>query len=272
MARARNIKPGFFMNDKLAEIEALGRILFAGLWTIADREGRLEDRPKKIKASILPYDDCDIDRLLQALHNTEFIYRYTVAEQNYIQITNFIKHQNPHPKEAQSIIPAIPYKATDKQVISNLQENDEHIENNADSPIPLILISDSPTPFTPAEEVFDHWNIQKIIVHQEMTMEMESSINKAIKETSLDALKTSIDHFAVMLHDASYDLCTYKWDIVTFLKRKLGYRQFMDNGAKWLNYQDFLNQRNKASPPKKAYSDRTEIYEIYVPPTAINSS
>jgi hypothetical protein len=62
MARARNIKPGFFANDVLAEIDPLGRLLFAGLWTIADREGRLEDRIKKIKAQILPYDDCDCDQ------------------------------------------------------------------------------------------------------------------------------------------------------------------------------------------------------------------
>jgi hypothetical protein len=30
----------------------------------SDREGRLEDRPKKIKAAVLPYDECDVDRLL----------------------------------------------------------------------------------------------------------------------------------------------------------------------------------------------------------------
>jgi hypothetical protein len=55
VARSRNIKPGFFLNDELAECEPLARILFAGLWCIADREGRLEDRPKRIKAEVLPY-------------------------------------------------------------------------------------------------------------------------------------------------------------------------------------------------------------------------
>lgn len=50
MARARNIKPAFFMNDELAEIDPLGRLLFIGLWTIADREGRLEDRPARHKS------------------------------------------------------------------------------------------------------------------------------------------------------------------------------------------------------------------------------
>ena len=152
MARARNIKPGFFINDQLAEIEPLGRLLFAGLWTIADREGRLEDRPKKIKAEILPYDNCDVDILLSALHEAVFITRYTVNGCNYIQIINFSKHQNPHPKEATSIIPAIPSKEIEKQLTGNLLASDKTITKNADSLIPLILISDSPIPITTTSE------------------------------------------------------------------------------------------------------------------------
>ena len=78
MKRTRQINPGFFTNDELADITPLGRLLFAGLWVIADREGRLEDRPKKIKAEILPYDNCDVDDLLNQLQNAGFIKRYKV--------------------------------------------------------------------------------------------------------------------------------------------------------------------------------------------------
>jgi 5-methylcytosine-specific restriction endonuclease McrA len=94
------------MNDELAEVEPLGRLLFAGLWCIADREGRLEDRPKRIKAEVLPYDDCDVDDLLNKLAEREFIIRYEVNGEKYIQVVNFIKHQNPHYKEVPSEIPA----------------------------------------------------------------------------------------------------------------------------------------------------------------------
>ena len=104
--RTRNIKPGFFKNDELAEIEPLGRLLFAGLWCMADREGRLCDRPKRIKVEILPYDDCDVDALLNQLASKGFIVRYKVNDEAYIQIVNFSKHQNPHKNEPQSSIPA----------------------------------------------------------------------------------------------------------------------------------------------------------------------
>lgn len=106
MARSRNIKPGFFTNDELAECHPLGRLLFAGLWTIADKEGRLDDRPKKIKAMLLPFDEADCDALLQQLNDHKFISRYQVNGDCYIQISNWKKHQNPHCKEAASEIPA----------------------------------------------------------------------------------------------------------------------------------------------------------------------
>lgn len=106
MSRARNIKPGFFRNDRLAECDPLARILFAGLWCMADREGRLEDRPKRIKAECLPYDDCDADRLLEQLSDRGFITRYVIDGSAFIAINEFGKHQNPHVKEAASTIPA----------------------------------------------------------------------------------------------------------------------------------------------------------------------
>ena len=106
MARARNIKPGFFANDLLAEVPPMGRLLFAGLWTIADRLGRLEDRPKKIKAQVLPYDEANVDALLTSLSDRGFILRYTVAGEGFIQVVNWARHQQPHVKEGASTIPA----------------------------------------------------------------------------------------------------------------------------------------------------------------------
>jgi len=106
VARARNIKPSFFSNDDLADVDPLGRILFIGLWTVADREGRLEDRPRRIKAEVLPYDICDVDSLLSDLEKHGFILRYASGDDRFIQVLNFTKHQNPHVKESSSTIPA----------------------------------------------------------------------------------------------------------------------------------------------------------------------
>jgi len=149
MPRSRNIKPGFFKNEYLGVLDPLARLLFEGLWCLADREGRLEDRPLKIKAEILPYDNCDVDQLLNdlAAPKGELIERYEVDGEKYIQVINFKTHQNPHVKEAKSTIPPPDMEhsgnstgqAPDEPDKSTGQEQDEHEENPADS---LLLIPD----------------------------------------------------------------------------------------------------------------------------------
>lgn len=125
MARIRYIKHGFFTNEKLADCQPLARLLFAGLWLIADREGRLEDRPRKIKIELLPFDDCDANLLLDELAEQGFIIRYQVAENRFIQIANFARHQHPHPKETPSFIPP-------KNTSTDTESNDilEQAENS----------------------------------------------------------------------------------------------------------------------------------------------
>lgn len=104
--RARNIKPGFFKNDDLAECSPMARILFIGLWCMSDREGRMELRPKKIKAEIFPYDNCKIEHLLDELIKFNFVIAYRIDGVNYLYIPTFTEHQNCHIKEAASTIPA----------------------------------------------------------------------------------------------------------------------------------------------------------------------
>jgi hypothetical protein len=120
MARARNIKPGFFKNEELADCQPLARIMFAGLWTIADREGRLEDRPRRIKAEVLPYDNVEADGLLDELAAHGFIVRYTCDAQAYISIPTFIKNQQCHVNEAASVIP--PPEQAEANTVSNKEE------------------------------------------------------------------------------------------------------------------------------------------------------
>ncbi|WP_369053084.1 hypothetical protein [Burkholderia gladioli] len=106
MARSRNIKPGFYANEDLAECDIWARFIFPGLWMMADREGRLEYRPKKIKGELLRFDNQPVEPLLEQLAARGFIAVYGHGEKRYIQILQFHKHQNPHHREAPSAIPS----------------------------------------------------------------------------------------------------------------------------------------------------------------------
>lgn len=106
MARARNIKPSFFTNDDLVELPFETRLLFIGLWTLADREGRIVDRPKKIKMEIFPSDDVDCEASLKLLAERGFIDRYSVGQHRVVEVLKFIKHQSPHTTERDSLLPS----------------------------------------------------------------------------------------------------------------------------------------------------------------------
>ncbi|MEI6309791.1 MAG: phage replication protein, partial [bacterium] len=156
--RARNLKPGFFRNECLSSLDPLVRLLFAGLWCLADREGRLEDWLGKIKIEVLPGDDCDVDRMLEDLARPQgpdgerFIRCYAVGGRRCIQVLNFIRHQNPHIREVASLLPAPPAEAdatqwaSDALVLhrkSTVLVAKEHQASPADSLIPDSLIADS---------------------------------------------------------------------------------------------------------------------------------
>jgi len=106
LARARNLKPGFFKNEDLAECTPWARLCFAGLWLLADREGRLEDRPKRIKGELFAFDSIEVDPLLSELARGGFILRYEATDgRGLIQVLHFSKHQNPHHREPESDLP-----------------------------------------------------------------------------------------------------------------------------------------------------------------------
>lgn len=106
--RARNIKPGFYKNEELAECSFPARLLFPGLWMMADRVGRMEFRPKRIKAELMPFDVEDVSLLLDELQRHGLIRVYEVNGQSYLWIPGFKKHQNPHVNEKDSVLPAHP--------------------------------------------------------------------------------------------------------------------------------------------------------------------
>ena len=163
MPRSRNIKHGFFTNDDLADVPPLGRLLFIGLWTLADFNGNMEWKPKKIKAQVLPYDDCDIEELGINLDKSGFISIYSSNGNQYANITNFEKHQRPHINEKKKGTDVPVFDANASQVIDNKgvgtnpdligTSNDQIGTNTPDSlflnpdsrsliPVPFYLIPD----------------------------------------------------------------------------------------------------------------------------------
>src|SRR5688572_30573314 len=127
MARARNLKPQFFTDAELIECEHWVRLLFAGLWTLADRRGILADRPKQIGIDIFPREALDIEAGLAELDTRGLIRRYESQEGvKCIRVVNFAKHQNPHRDEKSSELP-------EEQDTGTVLTPGQHSVNRADS-------------------------------------------------------------------------------------------------------------------------------------------
>ena len=110
--RIRSIKPEFFMHDGLYELETEKslplRLAFIGLWCASDREGRFQWEPRRLGASILPYDrSIEFSHVLDALLSRGFIVKYRVNGAWYGWIPTWKKHQIINNKERASVLPAI---------------------------------------------------------------------------------------------------------------------------------------------------------------------
>lgn len=264
MPRSRNIKHAFFTNDDLAELNSpLGRLLFIGLWTISDFKGDIEYKPKKIKALILPYDDCDIEEIVINLDKSGFINFYSCHGVTYLHIANFGKHQNPHPNEKKkgSIIPA--FSGKDSQPIDSKglainpdlirSANDKKTSNPADSlflipyscipdPDPLIPdpVSQDQKPSVPPEgrmgeiqEIFEFWKVTLNHPRSNLDDKRKALIRKHLKAGySVKDLKSAVQGCANTAHNMGDNDRGQRYDSIELILRDSGQvDRFMGNDA-----------------------------------------
>jgi hypothetical protein len=199
LARIRALKIGFFKNERLAELSPWHRLLFEGLWLLADREGRLEDRPRRIKAEIFPYDDgIDVSSMLQDLTrgSDPQIQRYIVNGFGYIWICKFLDHQRPHYSEPASTYPEPPQwvtypaeysAATPEEVVSatSLMGNGEWVMGNGNTADPSAELL--PVAYVP-EDLAGLWNAIDPPLPQcrELTVDRKKKARKRLKERPFD--------------------------------------------------------------------------------------
>lgn len=116
MGRIRTVKPELFVHEDLFEAEQQTglplRVAFIGLFTCADREGRFKWRPRTLKLAVLPHDEVDFSRVLDALITRGFLVKYASKTGEEIGlIPTFTKHQVINNRETPSDLPPPPNDA-----------------------------------------------------------------------------------------------------------------------------------------------------------------
>lgn len=207
--RIRQIKPSFWLNEDLAKLSHLARLTWVGLWAIADRAGRMEARPQRIRGQLFPYEpEIQIDEILSELQTGGFLVRYENDGAWYFEIPNFTKHQRfsgqeakndstlPGPKESGSV-PASKEEAkpASKEEASNVRSSDIRSTDNGKT-------ESAPKP----KRTKDSPEAQEVIRHYRQTREWKKDViwnphdtdRKTIEQRlsegwTVDQLKSALD-------------------------------------------------------------------------------
>ena len=108
-SRIRTVKPELFRHRDLFNLEdKLGlpvRLFWVGLFTVSDREGRFRWIPELLKLDILPYDNLNIEVILDGLWKEGLIKKYEYDSKQYGFIPTWHDHQHINHRESPSKIP-----------------------------------------------------------------------------------------------------------------------------------------------------------------------
>lgn len=97
MARIRSLKPELWQDEAVGDLSRDARLLFVGLITQADDEGRLVGAGRLIWSQVYPWDDIDLgsfERWLEELAGAELVQRYESNDgRQYLHLIGWKQHQ-----------------------------------------------------------------------------------------------------------------------------------------------------------------------------------
>lgn len=132
MARRRMIDPNIWLSEDVSKLSIFERLLFIGMFSHADDEGRGRASPALLRSLIFPYDDIPLNQIEEGLDNIKErinVVFYEIEGSSYYQFTNWNKWQRVD-KPQPSLIPSY-----EEAIERNNSENDSknHSKNNSEN-------------------------------------------------------------------------------------------------------------------------------------------
>jgi len=128
--RIRSVKPELFKHGALYDGEAETglplRLAFIALFSMCDREGRFQWRPRELKLDCMPYDNVDFSRVLDALLTRGFLVKYRVADDYFGAIPSWKRHQSVNNRESHSVLPDVSIAEEIIDASGTRDSRDEH--------------------------------------------------------------------------------------------------------------------------------------------------
>ena len=117
------------------------------------------------------------------------------------------------------------------------------------------IIKEKNQPFSPKipkelQELFDYWNSKGIVVHRTINEKMVQLLKKALDLYGQAQIKQAIENYSIVLSDSTYYFKT-RWTIGDFVKQTNALPDFLPEGIKWINYQEYLKKSKKVREQDK---------------------
>lgn len=135
MARKRMLSPDIWESESFSSLSDLGKIVFIGLISLADDEGRGKANPSLVKSTLFPYDEkrrvADIKFALSEIARSMSTQFYSVNGNDYYLLLNWSKWQKID-KPSKSKLPAPPNSGVGG-LLPESEENEKFEECSANT-------------------------------------------------------------------------------------------------------------------------------------------
>jgi hypothetical protein len=224
--RIRTIKPDFWTDAKIATLSYLARLLFIGLWNVADDEGRFKSDPRILKGCLFPTDDeTTVEKITGALRELSGSGRVVLAEidgEQYGCCPNFRKHQKIN-KPSKSRLPeftepsgSLPVALREGYVTEEEEEKEVEVE----------------------KEVV----VEKRRRGEKITWDATAQDFAGITQCDMDSWTEAYQHVSLE-HEMSK---AKEWVIANPAKAKTNWRRFLTN---WFSRSEDRAPKNYVPPP-----------------------
>lgn len=173
--RIRSIKPEFWSDTKVARWDTFTRLLYIGLWSVADDYGCGTAEPAIIAASLFPFDLSrnpeetlrQVNAAITTLSQSGRISLYTVGDEAFFHVLHWREHQRvdrpsksriprpeegveipppkpqaaaPEPPKADAEVPEAPEREVARGILSHLNEKADRSFRPTDNVISAIVL------------------------------------------------------------------------------------------------------------------------------------
>lgn len=267
MAERRMFAKTIIDSDAFLNMPSSSQNLYFHLGMRADDDG-VVNNPRTIMRMIGASND-DMNLLISK--KFVIVLEETIIIIKHWRINNYIQKDRYVPSKYKELIDNLSldennaYTAKNEQCIQGVSKTDtECIQGVSTGKVSIgkdsivlkeNIIKEKNQPFTskiPQElqELFDYWNSKGIVVHRTINEKMVQLLKKALDLYGQAQIKQAIENYSIVLNDSTYYFST-RWTIGDFVKQTNALPDFLPEGIKWINYQEYLKKSKKVREQDK---------------------